>query len=65
LKASVSALAPNVEAIKSSRTKPVMRDTKVKLETIEADLNKDTATSVARQRFPLQSTALLTTSTDT
>jgi hypothetical protein len=43
----------------------VMRDTKVRLETIEADLNKDTATSVARQRFPLQSWALLTTSTDT
>jgi len=43
LKASVSTLAPNVAAISSSRTKPVMRDANVSSETMEADLNRDTA----------------------
>ncbi len=42
LKASVMALAPKVAAIKSSRAKPVTRETKVHKETVEADLNKDT-----------------------
>ena len=36
------ALAPKVEAISSSRTKPVMRETRVKSETVEADLKSDT-----------------------
>ncbi len=43
LKASVMALAPKVEAISSSRTRPVIRDTKVKSETVDADLKSDTA----------------------
>ena len=43
LKASVMALAPKVEAISSSRTRPVMRETKVRSETVEADLKSDTA----------------------
>ena len=42
LKASVRALAPKVEAINSSRTSPVMRETRVRLETVEADLKRDT-----------------------
>ncbi len=41
------ALAPKVDAISNSRTKPVMRDAKVSRETIEADLMSDTAQSVA------------------
>ena len=51
LKASVMALAPKVEAISSSRIKPVMRETRVKPETMEADLNNDTLWSVARPRL--------------
>ena len=42
LKASVSALAPKVEATSSSRTRPVMREASVSSETREADLNRDT-----------------------
>ena len=42
LNASVSALAPKVAAISNSRTKPVTRDSSVKSETVEADLNSDT-----------------------
>ena len=42
LNASVMALAPKVAAINSSRTRPVMRDTSVKAETVEADLKSDT-----------------------
>jgi len=42
LKASVMALAPKVEAIKSSRTRPVIRDKSVNRETVEADLMSDT-----------------------
>jgi small subunit ribosomal protein S20 len=45
------ALAPKVEAIRSSRIKPVMRETRVKPETMEADLNNDTLWSVARPRL--------------
>ena len=41
-------LAPKVEAISSSRIRPVMRETRVKPETMEADLNNDTLWSVAR-----------------
>ncbi len=41
LKASVRALAPNVEAISNSRIKPVMRETRVKPETMDADLNSE------------------------
>lgn len=43
LKASVMALAPNDEAISSSRTRPVMRESTVNSETVEADLKSDTA----------------------
>jgi hypothetical protein len=43
LKASVMALAPNVEAISNSRASPVMRDTSVNRETVEAALKSDTA----------------------
>ena len=43
LKASVMALAPKVEATSNSRTKPVMRETRVRAETVEADLKSDTA----------------------
>ena len=42
LKASVMALAPNVEATSSSRTRPVIRDTSVNRETVDADLKSDT-----------------------
>jgi hypothetical protein len=41
------ALAPKVDAMSNSRTKPVMRDARVSRETIEADLISDTAGSVA------------------
>ena len=44
------ALAPKVDAINNSRTKPVMRDARVSKETIEADLISDTAQSVAPQK---------------
>ena len=37
------ALAPKAEAISSSRTSPVMRETNVSNETVEADLKSDTA----------------------
>ncbi|MCY1375019.1 hypothetical protein D9M69_623990 [compost metagenome] len=46
LNASVSALAPKVAAMSSSRTRPVMRDSRVSSETREADLKSDTAVSV-------------------
>ncbi|NML87265.1 hypothetical protein [Polaromonas sp.] len=36
------ALAPKVEAINNSRTRPVIRDSNVKRETVEADLKSDT-----------------------
>jgi hypothetical protein len=39
--------APKVDAIKSSRTKPVMRESKVNKETTEADLKRLTLQSVA------------------
>ena len=42
LNASVMALAPKVAAINSSRTRPVMRETRVRAETVEADLKSDT-----------------------
>jgi hypothetical protein len=42
LKASVMALAPNVEAINNSRAKPVTRDKSVKSDTVEAALKSDT-----------------------
>ena len=50
LKASVSALAPNIEAIRRSRTRPVTREARVRRETVEAALNRDTAGSVAPLR---------------
>ena len=60
LKASVMALAPNDEAISSSRTRPVTRESNVNRETVEADLKSDTAGVYAlhaplsdRRRFPL------------
>ena len=37
------ALAPKDEAISNSRTRPVIRDSRVKSETVEADLKSDTA----------------------
>lgn len=37
------ALAPKLEAINNSRTKPVIRDSRVNRETVEADLKSDTA----------------------
>jgi hypothetical protein len=40
LKASVRALAPNMEAISNSRTKPVAREARVKIDTTEADLRR-------------------------
>ena len=40
LKASVSALAPKLAAISCSRTSPVMRDSSVKTETVEAALSR-------------------------
>ena len=40
LKASVMALAPKVDAIRSSRARPVMRDNKVSRETVDADLKR-------------------------
>ena len=40
LKASVSALAPKVEAISRSRTRPVMREARVSSETVEAAFSK-------------------------
>jgi len=40
LKASVSALAPKVDAINNSRARPVMREARVSKETIEADLKR-------------------------
>ncbi len=43
LNASVSALAPKVAAMSSSRTSPVMREARVSKETREADLNRVTA----------------------
>ena len=46
LKASVMALAPKLDAISNSRTKPVMRESKVNRETVEADLKSDTARSL-------------------
>ena len=49
LNASVSALAPKVDAMSSSRTKPVMREARVNSETVEADLNSDTVGSVPRR----------------
>ena len=42
LKASVSALAPNMEAMMRSRTRPVTREARVSNETVEAALNNDT-----------------------
>ena len=42
LKASVSAPAPKAEAMSCSRTRPVMRDTSVSNEMVEAALNKFT-----------------------
>jgi hypothetical protein len=45
--------APKVDAISSSRTSPVMRDSSVSKETTEADLKRLTAQSVAlRVMFP-------------
>jgi len=43
LKASVMALTPKVAAMSRSRTKPLMRDSRVSSETTEADLKSDTA----------------------
>ena len=51
LKASVSALAPKVEAIRSSRAIPVMRESSVSTETTEADLRRLTPRSVAASRW--------------
>lgn len=39
------ALAPKVDAINSSRTKPVIRETSVSRETVEAALKSDTFSS--------------------
>jgi hypothetical protein len=52
LKASVMALAPKVEAISSSRTKPAIRETNVSSETVEADLKSDTAGVYALESYP-------------
>src|SRR5512133_1906858 len=66
LKASVTALAPKVDAIRSSRTSPEMRDTRVSRETMEADLKRLTGRSVAAPgKQLLESQALLATSSDT
>jgi hypothetical protein len=40
-------VAPNMAAISNWRTKPVMREARVKTETKEADLKSDTTHSVA------------------
>lgn len=42
VKASVRPLTPKAEAMNRSRTNPVMRDTRVSSETVEADLKSDT-----------------------
>ncbi|MNT60094.1 hypothetical protein D3C72_1976510 [compost metagenome] len=42
LKASVSALAPNMVAISRSRARPVTRESSVNRETVEAALSSDT-----------------------
>ncbi|MNE67181.1 hypothetical protein D3C80_1627740 [compost metagenome] len=42
LKASVSAFAPNMEAMSRSRSKPVIREASVNRETVEAALKSDT-----------------------
>ena len=65
LKASVMGVAPNMVAISNWRTKPVMREARVKTETKEADLKSDTPHSVAPVQGPpavLKSSALLATS---
>ena len=46
-KASVTALAPKALAIRVSRANPVMRDSRVSKETVEADLKRLTRWSVA------------------
>jgi hypothetical protein len=46
-KASVMTLTPKVEAINRSRTKPVIRDSRVSKEMVEADLKRLTLQSVA------------------
>ena len=40
LKASVMALAPNIDAMSNSRPSPVMREARVSSETVDADLNR-------------------------
>jgi hypothetical protein len=40
LKASVRALAPNIEAISNSRPKPVTREARVHKDTVDADLKR-------------------------
>ena len=58
LKASVMALTPKTEAMSNSRTSPVMRETRVNRETVEAALNSDTGGSVcACRRAPAASRA--------
>jgi len=52
LKASVRALAPNMDAIKRSRTRPVTREARVSRDTVEAALNRDTAGSVFAAHRP-------------
>ena len=53
LKASVMALTPKTEAMSNSRTSPVMRETRVNRETVEAALNSDTGGSVCACRHAL------------
>ena len=53
LKASVIALTPKTEAMSNSRTSPVMRETRVNRETVEAALNSDTGGSVCACRRAL------------
>ena len=50
LKASVMALAPNIAAIRDSRTKPVMREARVHTDTVEADLRRLTEAEFSRSR---------------
>jgi hypothetical protein len=45
------ALAPNIEAISSSRTSPVTREARVSRETVEAALKRLTGPSVAQRAF--------------
>ena len=60
LKASVSAVAPKMDAMSRSRARPVTREARVNSETVDAALNRDTGASVcARHALPGKKAATL------